>query len=75
MIWILAHHLPPSPVTVSNLDRRHTGKMRKIDNVLTEEGLEGGGRGAESYDCKEPWSFINYSILFAQKGQMYRFEV
>jgi hypothetical protein len=31
--------LPPSPV--SNLERRHTRRLRKRDNLLTEEGREG----------------------------------
>jgi hypothetical protein len=30
--------------------------------LLTGEG-EGGGLGAESYDCKKAWSSINHSIL------------
>ncbi len=37
--------LPPSPVI--KLDRRHTGRLRKRDNLLMGEG---GGRRAESYD-------------------------
>ncbi len=41
MIWLLPHPLP-SPV--SKLDRRHTGRLRKRDNLLTEEG----GRRRES---------------------------
>jgi hypothetical protein len=35
MIRLLAHPLPPSPV--SKLDRRHTGRLRKRDNLLTGE--------------------------------------
>jgi hypothetical protein len=50
MIWLLAHHLPLSPV--SKLDRRHTGSLRKKDNLLTGEEEE-GGLGAESYDWQE----------------------
>jgi hypothetical protein len=33
MMWLLAHFLPPSPV--SKLDRRHTGRLKKRDNLLT----------------------------------------
>jgi hypothetical protein len=51
MIWLLGHPLPPSPV--SKLDRRHTGRLRKRGKLFTGEEAKGGGRGAESYDCKE----------------------
>jgi hypothetical protein len=41
MIWLLAHPLPPSPF--SKIDRRrHKGRLKKSDNLLTEEG-EGVG--------------------------------
>ncbi len=56
---------PPTPPPVSSviiLDRRHTGRLRKRDNLLTVKGGKGGG-GAESYDRKTSWSSINYSIL------------
>ncbi len=56
--------LAPSPPPVSMLDRRHTGRLRKRDNLLTGGG---GGRGgwqrAESYDHKKARSSINYLIL------------
>jgi hypothetical protein len=58
MIW-----LPPtssgSPKSVSKLDRRHTGRLRKKDNLET---LEGWG-GAKSYDSEKAWPSINNSIL------------
>ncbi len=43
-------YLPPS--TVSKLDRRHTGRLRKRDNLLGGGGggKKGFGRGAESYE-------------------------
>jgi hypothetical protein len=50
----------PSP-PASQLDCRHTGRLRNRDNLLTG----GGGRGAESYDRKKAWSSINHSILYA----------
>jgi hypothetical protein len=55
---------PPQPSPVSKLDRRHTGRLKKKDNLLSEEG--GGRRGAESYDRKKVWSSINHSILSAE---------
>jgi hypothetical protein len=41
MIWLLSRP-PPSPV--SKLDRRHTGRLRKRDNLLLREGWRGWGR-------------------------------
>jgi hypothetical protein len=32
--------------------------------LLTGQRREGGGRGAESYDCKKACSSVNHSILF-----------
>ncbi len=58
MIWLLAHPLPPSPV--SKLDswpamhtERNCWRMR--------EGV--GEGGAELYDSKNAWSSINHAIL------------
>jgi hypothetical protein len=53
---------PPRP-PVSKLHRRHKGRLRKRDNLLTGDVGEGGGRGAESYDRKKAWFFVNHSIL------------
>jgi hypothetical protein len=41
------------------LDRRHTGRLRKRDNLLTGEG----GSRAKSYDSEKASSSIYYSIL------------
>ncbi len=40
-----------------------TGRAYRI---LTGEG-EGGGRGANTYDCKKAWPSINHSVLSASK--------
>jgi hypothetical protein len=48
---------------LSKLERRHTGRLRKRDNLLMGEEKEGGGRGAKSYDRKKAWAFTNHSIL------------
>jgi hypothetical protein len=53
---------PTSPSPVRKLDWRHTGRLRKGDNLLTEEGGWDGG-GAKSYDGEKAWSHINHSIL------------
>jgi hypothetical protein len=37
MVWLLPRPLPPSPV--SKLDRQHTARLRKRDNLLTGEGM------------------------------------
>ncbi len=47
--------------TSPGLVRRHTGRLRKRDDLLKGEG-GGGGRGAESHDHKKAWSSINHSI-------------
>ncbi len=43
---VLAHHLPPSPV--SKLDRRHTGRLRNRYKLLKERKRGGGGVAEES---------------------------
>jgi hypothetical protein len=48
--------LHPSPVTVSKLDRRHTGRLRKRDNLTGEGG--GEGDGAKLYDGEKALSSI-----------------
>ncbi len=65
VIWFGSFAAPPPPITVSKLDRRHTGRLRKRDNLLTGEGV-GGGWGAESYNCQKTWSSVNHSILSGQ---------
>ncbi len=53
---------PLSPCPICKLDRRHTGRPRIRDNLMT--GKDGGdGLGAESYDRKKDWPSINQSIL------------
>jgi hypothetical protein len=51
----------PSPLPVIKLDRRHIGRLRKRDNLLTGDGGGGGGK-AKSYDGKKAWSSINHSV-------------
>jgi hypothetical protein len=53
---------PSPPPSVRKLVLRHTGRLRKRDNLLTGEG-EGGGRGAESYDGEKAGYSIKPSIL------------
>jgi hypothetical protein len=43
---------------------RHTGRLRKRDNLPTEEGGVRGG-GAKSYNGEKTWFSINRSILSA----------
>ncbi len=51
-----------SPFPFSKLDRRHTGRLRKRDSLLTE-GVGGDGGGAESNGRKKACSSINHTIL------------
>jgi hypothetical protein len=53
--------LPSAPVR--KLDRGHTGRLRKRDNLLVGEGYGGGG---ESDDRKKAWFLyiIQYSLNF-----------
>jgi hypothetical protein len=51
---------PPQSPPVSQLDRRHTERLRKRENLLTGEGVGAGG-GAKSYDNEKSWSYINHS--------------
>jgi hypothetical protein len=54
---------PQTPSPDSELDRQHTGRLRKRGSLLTGEEEAGGGCGAESYDGKKAWPSINYSIV------------
>jgi hypothetical protein len=56
MIWLLPHPVP-SP-TISKLDRRIPGRLRKIEKL----GDVGGG-GAKSFDGEKNRFSINHSIL------------
>jgi hypothetical protein len=63
MIFLQVHP-PHIPSAVSKLDRRHTGRPRKKDNLPTGDGGERVGLGAaESYDRKKARSSINPLIL------------
>ncbi len=52
------------------MDRQHTGRLRKRDNLLTGE-VGGGGRGAESYYRKKAWPSINHSILSGRSNTIF----
>jgi hypothetical protein len=58
---VLLPPLPSSPF--SKLDRRHTGRLRNRDNLLTWGG-GGGEEGGKSYDRKKAWSSITHLILY-----------
>ncbi len=70
VVWFGSSPSPFPPSLVSKLDRRHTGRLRKRDNLLTGKGGDGdGGRGAESYVRKKAWPSINHSILSVHTAQ------
>ncbi len=50
---------PDPPLLVRKLHRPHTGRLTKRDKFLN-----GGVRGAETYDRKKAWSSINRILLF-----------
>ncbi len=57
---------PPPPFPVSKLGRRHKRRLSEKERQLADNRGRGrGGRGAESYERKKAWSFINRSILSA----------
>ncbi len=64
MIWLLPLPFPPTSPVIK-LDRRHTGRLNKRDNLLTGERRGGGWRGAESYDRQKAWASINHSIPYS----------
>ncbi len=43
----LAPRPPPPPSRVGNLDRQHTGRLRKRGSLLTGKGGREGGAGVE----------------------------
>jgi hypothetical protein len=64
MIWLLPLPLPLSPV--SKLDRQHTGRLRKRDNLLMgeEEGKGGVGEELNHTTARNPGPLqnIHYSL-------------
>ncbi len=61
MSWFLPFPLPPPLPSVSSTGR-HTGRLRRRDNLLTVGGGGDGGR-AKSYDGEKAWSSKKHSIL------------
>ncbi len=48
VVYDIALSIPPPLPHVSKLDRQHTRRLRKIDNLPMGEWGEGGGGGARS---------------------------
>ncbi len=53
----------PSPLPVCELDRWHTGRLRKKEGQLADGRGGGVGWGAKSYYSKKAWPSINHSII------------
>ncbi len=62
VVWFGSSRIPLPLAPASKRDRWHTGRLRKREKMLIEEG-RGGGRATESYDRKKAFSYINPSIL------------
>jgi hypothetical protein len=59
IIWLLHH---PSPTSVGELDGRHTGRLRKRENLLAEGG-RGDGVGANIEPQESLVLYILYNSL------------
>ncbi len=70
LFWLLPNPIPPPPL--GKLERRHTGSLRKRDNVLTGNVVGGGGGGAKSYYGEKAFSFMYHSILSVLGWQLSR---
>jgi hypothetical protein len=70
MIWLLPQPAPPSPSPGSKLDRRHTGRLRKRDNLQTGEG-EGMGEEPNHATAKKPGPL--YIIQYFLVGSLQQF--
>jgi hypothetical protein len=72
--YYLAPPPAPNPFPVSKLDGRHTGRLRKRDNLLTgETGRDGGG--AKLYDGEKARSSLNHSIISELENMVSHFVV
>ncbi len=69
MIWFFSHPLPP-PSPVSKLDLRHTGRLRKRDNLLTEGGVgeEPNHKTARKTDPLQNMPYFPSTIVIAIWG-------
>jgi len=72
VIWLLPHSLPPSPV--SKHDRRHTGRLRKRDNLLMGERGRGWTRSRIIRPQESMVFFISFNtlcfqIMFARRNK------
>jgi hypothetical protein len=67
MNWLHLHPLHPSQV--GKVDRQHSERLRKRDNLLKVNGGLGGGGGVKSVEImrrrEKTLSSINHSILSA----------
>jgi hypothetical protein len=63
MIRLLAHPLPPCPVSKLSLFLSLPNVAPRAYFTERERGGGGGGRGIQSYECEKDWPSINPSIF------------
>ncbi len=62
---------PPPPVRM--LNKQHTGRLRKGDNLLTGEGpVGGGGGGKKSYDGEKAYKFSKLAAGLYRQSLRFR---
>jgi hypothetical protein len=61
MTWLLSPPLPPSPV--SKLDRRHSGRLRKRDNMQAGEGR---GKEPNHTTARKPGPLYGFKYSLGQ---------
>ncbi len=71
VLWFGSSPIPPL-LSRHKLGRRHTGRLRKRDNLLTGKGGKGVG-GAKWHGRKKAWSSMykykyKYCILYSYQG-------
>ncbi len=69
-VWFDSMPTPFSPSILSATGLYFSDFLCVVGRAYVGEGKDWkGGRGAESYDRKEAWPFINHSITYSLAGE------